>query len=119
MKNFKIIPVCALTLLLVFGVVSVAFARDFRIRNETRYTMTRIYVCPYREGYSSQQNSHSIPSGKTFVLGHIPVSSSNRYWNIKIFLSNGKSYEWKRQNLYSKDEMTVYFRGSRLLADWD
>ncbi|MBR5913753.1 MAG: hypothetical protein IKZ58_05285 [Selenomonadaceae bacterium] len=120
MKNFKVIPILALTFLFVCGVVSAVSAKsDFRIHNETRYTMTRIYVCPNGRSYSSQQNSHAIPSGKTFVLGNLPVSRSDKYWNIKIVLSNGKSYEWKKENLYSHDDMTIYFKGSRIYADWN
>ena len=121
MKNFKVITVIALTLLYIFGTVSVVSAKSsFQIHNETRYRISRIYVYPYgRSGSSHQQNSHTIPSGKTFVLGNMPISSSNRYWNIKIVLSNGKSREWKKQNLYSHREMTIYDSGSKIFADFD
>ena len=120
MKSFKVIPVIALTLLFTLGAVGVVSARsDFQIHNDTRYNISRIYVCPYGRNYSKQQNSHVIPSGKTFVLGNIPVSKSNRYWNIKIVLSNGKSREWKKENLYSHREMTIYYSGSRISADFD
>ena len=120
MKNFKVITVIALTLLCIFGTVNVVSAKGvFRINNETRYSMSRIYVCPYGESFSHQQNSHVVPSGKTFTLGNMPISSSNRYWNIKIVLSNGKSREWKKQNLYSHREMTIYDSGSKIFADFD
>lgn len=119
MKFFKSFFMVGLSLLLIFGAFSTAFASEIRIYNDTRYNMSRVYVSPYNRSYSHQQNSRAIPSGKTFVLGNIPISSSNRYWNIKIILSNGKSREWKKVNLYSHREMTIYYSGSRLSAEWD
>ena len=120
MKKFKVIPVLALTLLFIFGAVGVVSARSsFQIHNDTRYTITKVYISPYGKSYSHHQNSHVIQSGKTFVLGNIPISKNDRYWNIKIVLSNGKSREWKKENLYSHREMTITYSNSKLHADFD
>ena len=120
MKNFKVIPVLVLTLLFIFGAVGAVSANGtLRIYNDTRYNISKVYVSPYGKSYSGQKNSHVIPRGKTFTLGNVPISRSNRYWNIKIYLSNGKSREWKKQDLYSYREMTVTYSNSKLHADFD
>lgn len=120
MRNLKIVSVIVLTFLFICGTIGTVYARDLRIHNQTKYAIKRIYVYPYGRSYSSgQQNSHTIPSGKNFALGEIPISRNNRYWNIKLVFSNGKSFEWKKQNLYERNDMTVYSSGSRIYADWD
>lgn len=121
MKNFKVIPIFLMSLLLICVTFNVASANgELRINNETRYTISKIYVCPYGRRYSSRpQNSHYIPSGRGHRLKDIPISRNSRYWNIKIVFSNGRSYEWKKENLYEHNEMTIYNHGSRVSADWD
>lgn len=121
MKNFKIISIFALTLLFIFTLSNTVYAvGELRIHNRTRYDIVRVYVSPYgRNHYSRQQNSRYIPGGKNFRLGNMPISRGKRYWNIKIVLSNGKSYEWKKSDLYSKRDMTIYYKGSSLHSNWD
>ena len=121
MKSFKVISMFVLALLIMCVTFNTASASvGLKIHNQTRYTITKIYVTPYGRSYSSrQQNSHRIPSGKGFRLHDIPISKNNRYWNIKIAFSNGKSYEWKKENLYSRNEMTLYNNGSRISVEWN
>lgn len=120
MKNFKIISIFVLTLLFTFMAVGTAYAGELRIHNKTRYTISKIYVNPYGRNYSSRkQNSHTIPSGKIFMLGNIPTSRSNRYWNVKLVLSNGKSYEWKKVDLYTHRNLIVHYNGSKIYASWN
>ncbi len=121
MKSFKVISMFVLTLLIICMTINTVFARgELTIHNQTRYAISKIYVAPYgRNYYSHRQNSNQIPSGKGYILGNIPISSSNKYWNIKIVFSNGKSYEWKKENLYSRNEMTLYSKGSRISVEWD
>ena len=120
MKNFKIISIISATLLFIFTAVNVTYAGALRIHNKTRYTISKVYVNPYGRNYSSRkQNSHAIPSGKVFMLGNIPTSRSSRYWNLKIVLSNGRSYEWKKVDLYSHRRVVIHHNGSRLDASWD
>lgn len=121
MKAFKNIAATVLALLIICVTFNTASASvGLKIHNQTRYTITKIYVTPYGRSYPSrQQNSHQIPRGKGFRLHDIPISSSNKYWNIKVVFSNSKSYEWKKENLYSRNEMTLYNNGSRISAEWD
>ncbi len=121
MKNFKIISMFVLALLMVCVTFNTASASgELKIHNQTRYTISKIYVAPYGRNYSSRkQNSDYIPSGKGHKLKNIPISRSNRYWNIKVVFSNGKSYECKKADLYSRNELTLYSNGSRISAEWD
>lgn len=122
MKNFKVSVVTVLVLTLLFCVVEsgAAYASTFRIYNDTDRTISKIYVRRSdRSGWGSQQNSRSIPRGKTFELRDIPISSSHKYWDIRVVFSGGGSYTWSRQNLQSRRNMTIYRSGSSVRASWD
>lgn len=120
MKKFKVATVLALTLLFCLLEVGAAYASTFRIHNDTDRTISRIYVRRSdKSGWGNQQNSRSIPRGKTFELRNVPISSSHRYWDIRVVFSGGGSYTWSRKNLYSERSMTIYRSGSSIRADWD
>ena len=120
MKTFKVATVLVLTLLFCLLEVGAAYAATFRIYNDTDRTISRIYIRRSdKSSWGNQQNSHSIPRGKTFELRNVPVSSSHRYWDIRVVFSGGGSYTWSRKNLQSSRSMTIYRSGSSVRADWD
>lgn len=120
MKSFKVVKVLVLTLLFCVVEVGAAYAGTFIIDNDTNKTITRIYVRRSdKSSWGNPQNSRSIPRGKTFELRNIPISSSHRYWDIRVVFSGGGSYTWSDKNLYSKNRMTIYLKGSSVKADWD
>ena len=123
MKNSKVLLIVILAVSIITGGVltSTAHARDLRIDNYSGMAVTGIYVSQDGRrswGYNNL-GGKSLPHGGTWTIRQIPVSSSSRYWDVRIDFSDGTYYRWWGKDLSSYSRMSVYKRGSDMYADWN
>jgi hypothetical protein len=118
MKKFRLIVILVMGWLCVLALPTFAGRQDFVLFNDTGYNIEGVFLAHVSwEGWSEDVLGNRVLVNKAYTTVKFSGVGGSRYWNIKVALENGRTFQISEVDLIDAEGILLTFRNGRLYYD--